>query len=629
MRIHILDEATIARIAAGEVIERPASVVKELIENAIDAGSDEISVEIMDGGKQKIIVTDNGTGIREEDLPLSIERHATSKITQFEDLYQTKSLGFRGEALASIAAISKLTARSRTEEQDLGLELVWEGGEKIDQRPLAMAVGTQMIVEALFYSLPVRRDFLRTAGVEGNHVARILYAYAVGHPEISFRFSREGKRIFQTDGRKSAQENLLILFGSAYYEALLPLQGKSPHYQIHGYMGNNTFYRGNRQMELIYMNGRYIEDEPIREALEHLYQSVIPNGRYPAFQVYIETDARHLEVNIHPNKQIIRYDYPEELLDLITKSGQETLFHRPRLPEASEPKKATGLFSDLSSEEAYQAILDRYHWPDATKGRSHPVETISCKEAQNPFSFFTDEEIAPPQNEEASYQADLFVETLEESERLDRPDLLLDPAQETSDLPAYDDLTYVGSLFRTYLIFEDRTAPVFYLIDQHAAHERVNYERFSDQLKKEKVSIQPLLNPLTLHLTDLQWHAFEERQEALAQLGFSCQVFGATTLLVRAVPSILASEGLGQHFLDLLDFPLSKDPLDAMENRDRLAMKACKASVKQGDALTPSEVEALYQQLRACRYPFTCPHGRPTILRRYKKDLEQIFLRRK
>lgn len=631
--IQRLDGKTIEKIAAGEIIEGPLSVVKEAVENAIDAGADDISVDIIDGGKKRIVITDNGVGIPKDQVPLAFERHATSKIRNVEDLYQTLSLGFRGEALASILAVAQVTCRTRTEDQSSGYEFIFEEGKSRAVNPVAMSVGTQLVVEDLFYSLPVRKKFMKSDTAEGNKVSRLMYAFAVGNPNISIRYTRESKRIFQTHKDRSLDENLMVLFGSQYFQSLLPIEGKSPHFTIKGRIGNNTFYRGNRQMEFLYINGRYIVDEQIQEVVEDIYKSIIPNGRFPAYQIFIETDAKNLEVNIHPSKQKITYDFPDELVDLLKNLITKALTHKPSLPDGQAENPHQGLFRDLSSEDAYREIVSSYAWSDTSASplgelnRAYGPDT----EPSRDYSRKMGESEPDRSGEEA---LEVFEDDQEVLDLFSGQEDINLPEKNSKNpddslLPPYDDLNFVGILFKTYILLEDRGGDRVFYIDQHAAHERVNYEHFRQIMKESKPQVQVLLEPLTLELNDLQLSALDERKDALEEMGYHFDLFGGKTLLLREIPLLFKTPRDDRIFYDLLDFDIPQEWTDLDDMVDQLAMKACKASVKQGDLLHAQEVEALYNALRSCDYPLTCPHGRPTVIVRTKRDLENRFMRNK
>nr|WP_072514263.1 DNA mismatch repair endonuclease MutL [Ndongobacter massiliensis] len=666
--IRRLSEDTIQKIAAGEVIERPVSVVKELVENAVDAGADEIRVEIREGGKALIRVSDNGSGIAAEEFPLAFERHATSKIEQFEDLYRIHSLGFRGEALASIVAVARVRARSRVARAAVGTQLYLEESRIVKHEEIAMPVGTTIEVQDLFYNVPVRRRFLKSDAVESNRITQLLYSLAIGNPKISFSLTREDRRIFQTQAAYRMEQNLLLLFGRAYYEALRSFAAEKEAYRIHGFVGNNTFYRANRQLQFFFVNGRYIEDETLRDVVEQKYRSVIPNGRFPAFQIFIETDPSQIDINIHPNKQKIKFHHPDSLLNLLAQTVEQTLREASDLPAAtfSEAKARKPLFADLSRSGGYEAVLESYRKArDAGNGKrageSTSAETKAEKEneTQKQREAWMRRIMETQQIEfsktiseaDASFSAEDLVLIEDEAEQevedsgdaeytgvqdisrtvlpsADADDEAVTPSASAALLPSASHLRYLGTLFRTYLLLEEASADRCLLVDQHAAHERINYERFLKQFRNRTVVSQQLAPPLRIALTALQHTALQERENVLRACGFEFSGFGEKEVALRAVPVLFSQAQKEQLFLDLLDIAIDDlNDLDAV--LDRVATRACKASVKQGDHLPEPEVWALYRDLQHCSYPLTCPHGRPTIIYWTKAEMEKLFLRMK
>ncbi|WP_066923979.1 DNA mismatch repair endonuclease MutL [Murdochiella massiliensis] len=634
--IRQLDEETIKRIAAGEVIERPVSVVKELVENAVDAGADEIQVQIRDGGKSLISVTDNGSGIAKEEIETAFLPHATSKISSFSDLYRLHSLGFRGEALASIVAVADVEAQSKTAEETTGIALRYAEGKLVERKTVAMGTGTRIVVSNLFSHIPVRRTFLKSDVAESNAISRFLYTMAIGHPEIAFRFYRDEKRILQTGKQQTLEETLLVLYGRSYQDAIVPVQGEGK-YRLSGVIGNNTYYRANRQMQFLFVNGRAIMADVIRESVESCYRSLIPNGRYPAFQLFLETNPENIDVNIHPNKMTIQFTESDKLQEMIRQTVQEALHRKPSIPGEEEKD----LFS--TPEESYRRIIEQYAWPtksvdsaemlskkeplfpqqEERMEKKHTDSTVdenkdSRKETQE-FTLSSDESAFLVQEKKRS----LFSSD-EEDQR--EQSSFLSSHEEDGLLPAFSALRYLGSLFRVYLLFEERGRDALLIVDQHAAHERVNYERFLKQATAGTIVQQRLLKPIILSLTDEQEAAYSSRHEALIGLGFDLASFGEGRVVLRAVPTLFRSANDAQLLLDLLDMPVDHaDEYDLL--LDQMAMKACKASVKQGDRLSDAEVASLYDQLSSCRYPLTCPHGRPTVIRREKKDFEKWFMR--
>ena len=636
--IRQLDEETIKRIAAGEVIERPVSVVKELVENAVDAGADEIQVQIRDGGKSLISVTDNGSGIAKEEIETAFLPHATSKISSFTDLYRLHSLGFRGEALASIVAVSDVEAQSKTAEETTGIALRYAEGKLVERKTVAMGTGTRIVVSNLFSHIPVRRTFLKSDVAESNAISRFLYTMAIGHPEIAFRFYRDEKRVLQTGKQQTLEETLLVLYGRSYQDALVPVQGEG-RYRLSGVIGNNTYYRANRQMQFLFVNGRAIMADVIRESVESCYRSLIPNGRYPAFQLFLETDPENIDVNIHPNKMTIQFTEADKLQEMIRQSVQEALYRKPTIPGEEEKD----LFA--TPEESYRRIIEQYAWPTKPSGSAQILskkESLSPQQEERIEKIHIDRTVdentySPNTTQEFTLSSDesgLFVQeevnspiSSEEEDRREQSSFFSSSEEEEyGPLPTFSGLHYLGSLFRVYLLFEERGRDALLIMDQHAAHERVNYERFLKQATAGTIVQQRLLKPVILSLTDEQEAAYSSRHEALIGLGFDVASFGEGRVVLRAVPTLFRSANDAQLLLDLLDMPIDHaDEYDLL--LDQMAMKACKASVKQGDRLSDAEVVALYEQLSSCRYPLTCPHGRPTVIRREKKDFEKWFMR--
>lgn len=624
--IQTLDDRTIQKIAAGEVVERPVSVVKELVENAIDAGADEIDITIEEGGKKRIQVSDNGSGIPMEEMEKAFYPHATSKITAFDDLYHLHSLGFRGEALPSIIAVSRVEARSKTAEAKLGQALVYEDGHLVEKKPMAMSTGTTMEVFDLFSHVPVRRRFMKSAIAEANAIVQFVDQMAIGHPSIAFRLFRDDRRVLQTAKHQTLEETLLMLYGTSYHDALRTVDRANDLYRVHGVVGDNTFYRANRAMQFLFVNGRGIEDKAIRDAVEQAYRSVIPNGRFPAFQLFIETAPEHIDVNIHPNKRAIQFDEGEGLVALVSQAVRDAL-QAPRIPMEEEANEA--LFSGVSAEESYQRILAQYAWssPKTPQTREGDATFVYDKVASEATAVTTEDV-----DVETDTDADLVFESPTE---VATPLPSTEPAPQQQDflhasaqgvLVPLDQLRFVGALFRVYLLFEEAGGENLYIVDQHAAHERINFERFLRQARAHAIVRQPLLFPVRMTVSEAQMAAFTSRRELLEQAGFAAEPFGETTIVLREVPTIFQSADLSQLFEELLDIPLSD-----MGEYDRLlhevATRACRASVKQGDALSPSESLALYAQLEQTTYPLTCPHGRPTIIKRTRYDFEKWFMR--
>lgn len=653
--IEQLSQETIQQIAAGEVIERPVSAVKELVENSIDAGADEISVEVVHGGKEKIAVYDNGEGIPAGEMEKAFLPHATSKIQTFDDLAMVQSLGFRGEALTSIISVAKVKARSRTKEEDLGQELTYEDGDLVDKRPVAMPVGTQMEVEEIFGKIPVRKRFLKSDQAEWKQVSSLLYPLAISHPDISFRAVKDSKLVFQTRKENTLNENLLVLFGHAYYDSITAVQGEGDYYKLSGRISNNRFYRGNRKMQYIFINGRYVENTEIGQLVEDEYKSLIPNGRFPAFQLFIDVDPSLVNVNIHPNKKEVSLTHKEDLADLISKTIHQALYQGLEIPGPVE-KEDKPVF-DLSDDEGYRRILEEYAWGDE-KG----LDQDQGRPGQNPFQVKDQDgrgDQAPGQaGEDQDLQEDFSLEDFsledldddvtkdqaagegtgslaqegEKEEGQDEVEEEAGPDQARLDLHGENKLAfllnnrYAGRLFNTFLLFEDHEKEVVYMVDQHAAHERVNYERFMKQVKNGKVISQRLLTPLLVDLDPDQMEALKTRLPFFKTMGYDVDAIGEKQAAIREVPTIFKGQDDELTFISLLDAGV--DDLTSFDTVvDQMAMKACKASVKQGDQLSEPEVVDLIRQLGRTDYPYTCPHGRPTLVKVNKSWFEKLFMR--
>lgn len=618
--IHRLDENTIQKIAAGEVIENPSSVIKELVENSIDAKADFIRVEITKGGKEEIRVFDNGIGILEEDLPLAFERHATSKITSFEDLYSSLSLGFRGEALASIAAVARVEARSKTDKATIGSEIILENSKVMDKKMVAMERGTSIRVKDIFYNLPVRRKFLKSDQAEANRITSLMYCLAIGQPNISFEYIKDSRRVFMSHKNRSFDENLLTLFGFSYHDSLLEMQGESENFKISGRIGNNSFYRGNRKMQFIYVNGRYVEDTAIVERIEKIYRSIIPNGRFPAFQLFIETDPSNIEINIHPNKQKIEFHQQDELLDCIESEVRRLLFQKPQIVKANLPIEEK---DDIQT--SYQKIIDQYSWKGTDYSWSIDKDKNKEKDEEN-IEESPESSLNPPLDDDLIELVFEEEGNKQEEEKEDPFRSMDQESLEQLDFEPIDEIEYLTVFFKTYLVFYQANKDAIILMDQHAGHERINYEIFFDRLKKEKKVSQLLLVPKRIALRADQMSLLEKRRDLLEKIGYVFSIFSDTEILLREVPSLFDQAKDEDLFLQILDLSI-----DYIEDSDlfieKVAQKACKASVKQGDSLTPSDAIELYKRLLECEYPYSCPHGRPTMLSFKKSDFEKLFAR--
>ncbi len=625
MKIKILDETTILRIAAGEVVERPASVVKELVENSIDAGAKNISVSITGGGITELTVIDDGEGIPADEVENAFLRHSTSKISHFDDLYETTSLGFRGEALPSILIASDLEIKTKTEEQSTGVKLIFKSGVKESIGKVVMNKGTNITITNLFERIPVRKKFLKSSISEANAITELMYKLAVGHPDISFKYIRDGKQIFHTIRTDSMRSNLSVLFGDRMEQSLKEIQSSTDSMKITGYLSDNSYYRANRAQQYLYVNGRYIESKELTAVIERSYRALIPNGKFPVFQLFLEIAPQDIDVNVHPNKQYIKFERLDQVEAFLDRSIANVLYPRNLTPPQIHTGEAKGALPNLSvertSEEIYTDLLNRYSPPSMTKEVEIPSYDIS----------FSPEDIEQTQIEIYETEAETNSEYSSEIESVhDVQDIESDSS--ISQIKTSDNghafltrLKYIGVLMQTYLLFEDLDAQELVLIDQHAAHERILYERYKEEFQRDDIPQQQLLIPEIIRLLPREMELFSDYRDKFVRLGIHVESFSEDTVALRSVPVLIDQANGEKLFTELLEVIQHASSLERIE--EELIMRACKHAVKAGDQLSASEAMSLITQLDTCDNPLTCPHGRPTTIRMSKRSLEQEFMR--
>jgi len=591
MTIRVLPPEVAAKIAAGEVVERPASVVKELIENAIDAGATEIRIEVRQGGRRLVRVADNGCGIPSAEVELAFARHSTSKLTGVDDLVRIVTLGFRGEALASIAAVSHLTMLTRTADESTGSYLRLKGGTPVRREGRGCPVGTVVTVENLFYNVPARLKFLRSEATERRHIDRLITRYSMAYPTLRFSVTHDGRLTFQSTGSGQLYDVLIKVYGLEVAKQMLPVTsssiegvdsettpprtpGQEP--QVSGYVSTPAMNRANRDHITLFINGRWVRDRMLAYAVEQAYHTLLPVGRHPLAVLRVDLDPAEVDVNVHPTKSEVKFLHSDRVFAAVQKAVRRTLVDQSPIPEVeSRPGQWTA--ADWERRQTLTAV-----------GRER-LPTQLALDAQRTGDF-------PP----------------------------LMPAPQTDDkLPP---LRVLGQVARTYIIAEGPAG--LYLIDQHAAHERILYEQFMAQ--QEQVASQTLLEPMTLELTPAQAAIMEEQLPVLTRLGFTIEPFGGNTYLVRAVPTVLVGADLRQALIGIVD-ELAEgraSPL-AREREKRLIASVCKqAAIKAGQVLSDEEMRELIRQLEATAMPRTCPHGRPTMIHLSQAQLEREFGRR-
>jgi DNA mismatch repair protein MutL len=583
MPIQILADEVASQIAAGEVVERPASVVKELIENALDAEASHVSVTIEDAGKKLIEVADNGAGIPADELPLAVARHATSKLSTAEDLFRIATLGFRGEALASIGSVSRMTITSRTRQADVGMRLRVDGGHAEQPEPVGAPAGTLVRVESLFYNVPARLKFLKTDRTERRHIKTLVTHYALAYPNVRFQLTHGGRQILQTSGNGDRREILATIYELDIARKMIEVIAEFEHVGISGYTSPPSVNRSNRSKILFFVNGRPVQDIALTTALVKAYHNMLMVGRYPMAAMFLDIPPERVDVNVHPTKAEIRFRDRDEIFRAVGRAVRRALMAHTPVPEMDDlsermRRASTSLAGDSPSRQV-----------DPAWGLAAQVEGLPSR---------PDSGDQPPGT----------------------------PSQESlpkTDVPL---LRLVGQIATTYLVAEGPDG--LYLIDQHAAHERILFEKFM-AARDEKIPSQTLMEPVSVELPPAEADLIEEQIPVLEKLGFQVELFGRDTFLVRALPTLLAEMEPAAALRVLVeDFEEDESPL-ADKIEAKVIARVCKrAAIKAGKALAPEEQQALLRDLEACRSPRTCPHGRPTMIHLSVDLLERQFGRK-
>ena len=699
-RIQVLDQKTIDQIAAGEVIERPASVVKELVENSIDAGATAVTVEIRDGGTSLIRVTDNGSGIEQDQVAVAFLRHSTSKIRAVEDLFHVASLGFRGEALSSIASIAMVELITKTADADVGVRYVIEGGTERKLEEMAAPDGTTFLVRSLFYNTPARRKFLKSPMTEAGYVSELVERLALSHPDISFQFINNGQTKLHTSGNHNLKDVIYHIYGRDVAANLAEIDAVQGPVRICGYIGKPVISRGNRGYENYFINGRYIRSNVIARGIEEGYRTFMMQHKYPFTALHFTIDGKLLDVNVHPTKMELRFSNQEELYRFVRDTVRQGLMERELIPEvklteesekeeteksiqpggtrtALEQDAFTARKSPVQNASVFQEspaqaapVVQESPAQAAPVAQESPAQSGSTPQERNLEYFMAqmrkrvteefrqknqqaencpaEEEPKEQSKEEpkeelvsgdrpgewssdgsvlresGSYGAGMekpLVEEvrIKESEQLDLfEQRLLNPA-------AKSDIRIIGQLFETYWLvqFEDK----FYMIDQHAAHEKVLYERTVKNLANKEITSQMVSPPLILTLSMQEAAKLEEYREYFAELGFEIEPFGGKEYAVSAVPANLFGLAEKDLFLELLDSLEYVNGKNTEMVLDKIASMSCKAAVKGNQRMSTAEAQALIEELLTLENPYNCPHGRPTIISMTKQEIEKKFKR--
>lgn len=630
-QIAVLDSETIDKIAAGEVVERPVSVVKELVENAMDAGADAVTVEITEGGTSFIRVTDNGSGIPKDQIRTAFLRHATSKIHSVEDLLSIRSLGFRGEALSSIAAVSKVEIISKTADDYAGVRYLISGGAEEELSEVGAPDGTTIMVRNLFYNIPVRRKFLKSFATEGSYIADLMEHLAMSRPEVSFKFVMNRDTRFHTSGNGDLREVIYRIFGRDVSECLIPVDYERDGIHISGYIGKPEMNRANRNMENYFVNSRYIKSDIIARAVEEAYQSYLMKHKYPVCMLAVGVPADEIDVNVHPSKMEIRFIRQQEFFDIVYQAVSEALKGNEFIPQVILDEKEH--LQDIVAEK--KSLSEGAPEPFETNRRPVPVlreETVYGEKTPDLQDFFQTNRqtrlIEEPNAAGIAENDDIHANPIDTSDSLingkpHQMELFNDKLLSETAKPGHKIL---GQIFDTYWLvqYEDK----LFIIDQHAAHEKVKFERLMKHLKEKDMPGQMLTPPMILHLNAREYQVLSEYRGHFLKLGFEIEDFGGNEVAVRTVPMDLYGcneRELLMNMLDeLVDGPVRGTPDVIYE---KLASMACKSAVKGNMSMTAAEAEVLISELLYLDNPYHCPHGRPTIVAMSKYELEKKFKR--
>ncbi len=640
--IKLLDDNTINKIAAGEVVERPSSVIKELLENSVDADSTSITIEIINGGKSYIRVTDNGVGINREDVELAFLRHSTSKISRAEDLTCIETLGFRGEALASISAVSQVELISKTSEDESGVKAIVHGGILKSKEEIGCPNGTTIIIKNLFYNTPVRQKFLKSDNTEATHIGDIVYKLAISNPNISFSYIKDNKPVIKTPGRGDLEATAYSVLGRDFVDSTFEISNSCDGMSLYGLIGKPEYTRSSRNSQYLFINGRYIKDNGISKTVEQSYNTLITVNRLPVFLLFIKVDTEKVDINVHPTKTEVRFKNRSIINEFIRESINKVLYSENLIPKMMfldnssvkskvEAKKQldnqtqTTLDSIDNQNNASQINLNLNKDSEFLK-----VIDFSNLSTEENASKFKSMKVKSPKENNIKKKNDIkdikkdTNNTLDDKPRVSEKTYI---SYNEASIKRVPDITIVGVLFKTYILGQDLEGKRFYMIDQHAAHERIMYEKLKDQFLSQDVKTQILLATDVLELSLSEMDLIKNHLDVFSDLGFEIEEFGSNTIALRGVPLVFGKPDSKKLFLDILD-NLENSPNSSYELQlEKIMKRACTAAIKANDKLQDIEVKRLVEDLILTKEPFTCPHGRPIIIEMTKGEIEKRFKR--
>ena len=636
-QIKLLDQQTIDKIAAGEVVERPSSVVKELVENAIDAKATAITVEIKEGGVSFIRITDNGCGIEKDQIPLAFLRHSTSKIKHIEDLFHISSLGFRGEALSSIAAVAQVELITKTYGDLTGIRYVIEGSKEIASEEVGAPEGTTFLVKNLFFNTPVRRKFLKSAQTEGGYIADLMERMALSHPEVSFKFINNGQTKLHTSGNGNKKDLVYHVYGRDITSSLIQIDEKTELFEVTGFIGKPNVSRGNRNYENYFINGRYIKSALLSKAIEEGYKGFMMQHQYPFCVLYIQINSELIDVNVHPTKMELRFTQNETIYNSLYQIVRNALTHRefiqqvpvteekkqrdtvPEVKTAPEPfevRRLNDVRKAISLDSPYERKYPD-HLRENTNYQNTPFQNTSVSATRIFEKLAKDKEVFAKTKQSVMAAPKETQKTVYEQQQLDTAFLTADARKQHK---------IIGQLFDTYWLveYEDK----LFIIDQHAAHEKVLYEKTMEKLKEKSFTSQAVSPPIILTLNNEETEMLEKYKKELNSFGYEIEPFGGKEYAITAIPAEFSDVDMKSMFIEMLDdfanIGGAQAPVMLME---KVASMSCKAAVKGHDRLSTQEASHLIDTLLTLENPYQCPHGRPTIIAMSKFEIEKKFKR--
>lgn len=613
--IQVLEKSVADKIAAGEVVDKPLSIVKELVENSIDAGATSITIEIQKGGKSYIRVTDNGCGIPADQVETAFLRHATSKIYKAADLEHIQTLGFRGEALASISAVSRTEIITKTAEEKTGTRLVIEGSQIAEREITGCPEGTTIVVRDLFYNTPARKKFMRSDAAESSAVIEFVSHVTLAYANIRVRMVNNGSMLFSTPGNGKLYSNILTVFSRDIGDQLIPIQAEEGEMKLEGYVSGPGQSKPTRKHQIFFVNGRVVNSKVIQKGVSNAYADRLFEGRFPIAILFFRFPPDRLDVNIHPNKREVRFHDESSVTGFVEQALRKALLSKESIPAVKKkdlfrkPEPVTLADPGKLEGKAEEDQIDVKKLLSTLRKEEQMQETSpsQVKEAFNAYQ--SPEPIALPKQAMAKAPADQSV--------------IQAPA--TPPPFDFDTLTITGTIFATYITAVDEDA--FYLIDQHAAHERIFFEKLMAQYRNQETHGQPIMFPIMLNVSHSADQNAEDWLAALGQMGFGAEPFGPRTYAVKEIPMFMGLEEAQFFLKDFVDGLGDGKLLDNLPVIEKIIMRSCKSAVKAHDHLQDSEIQQLIQDLRQCENPFSCPHGRPTFIKMTQYEIEKMFKR--